>query len=126
MEMVEKHKLLYKFEILFLKLIPMMIALCFFLNTVLSFFGIETEVLSYIASVGLLPLAFLYLSSYVFRFCAYHRMFLHYILVGNLICLYDDKYGIPVDYISYFVIHVALAAIVLFIILYLKFKVCKH
>ena len=117
---------LYKLEILFLKIIPMVLAGCFLANTILSYFGIETEVLSYIAGIGILPLLFIYLSSFVFKFCVYHRMFIYYIFTNNIICFIDDKYEIPISYRSYLVLHLIVAAIFLFIILYLKFKLCKH
>ena len=117
---------LYKLEILFLKIIPMVLAGCFLANTILSYFGIETEVLSYIAGIGILPLLFIYLSSFVFKFCVYHRMFIYYIFTNNVICFIDDKYGIPISCRSYLVLHLIISAIFLFIILYLKFKLCKH
>lgn len=117
---------LYKLEILFLKIIPMVLAGCFLANTILSYFGIETEVLSYIAGIGILPLLFIYLSSFVFKFCIYHRMFIYYIFTNNIICFIDDKYGIPISCRNYLVLHLIAAAIFLFIILYLKFKLCKH
>ena len=104
---------LYKLEILFLKIIPMVLAGCFLANTILSYFGIETEVLSYVAGIGILPLLFIYLSSFVFKFCV-------------IICFIDDKYEIPISCRSYLVLHLIVAAIFLFIILYLKFKLCKH
>ena len=47
----------------------MVLAGCFLANTILSYFGIETEVLSYVAGIGILPLLFIYLSSFVFKFC---------------------------------------------------------
>lgn len=117
---------LYKLEILFLKIIPMVLAGCFLANTILSYFGIETEVLSYIAGIGILPLLFIYLSSFVFKFCAYHRMFIYYIFTNNIICFIDDRYEIPISCRSYLILHLMVAAIFLFIILYLKFKLCKH
>ena len=104
----------------------MVLAGCFLANTILSYFGIETEVLSYIAGIGILPLLFIYFSSFVFKFCVYHRMFIYYIFTNNIICFIDDKYEIPISYRSYLVLHLIIAAIFLFIILYLKFKLCKH
>ena len=116
---------LYKLEILFLKIIPMVLAGCFLANTILSYFGIETEVLSYIAGIGILPLLFIYLSSFVFKFCVYHRMFIYYILVNNVLCFIDDKWGIPISNIEFVLLHIILAGISLFLILFLKFKIWK-
>ena len=74
-----RSKTLYKIEIGLLKIIPMILAGIYLSNTILSYFlNIDLIVLSYIGGISLLPLIFLYLSSYVFRFCIYHRVFLFF------------------------------------------------
>lgn len=127
MQKVESsRKRLYKLEVLALKLIPMIIATCCLLNTLLSYLNIETEILSYLSGIGLLPALFLYLSSLAFKFCIYHRMFIYYIIINNIVCYIDYKYGIPIPDKGYLDLHIFIAGIFLFIILYLKFKLCKH
>ena len=127
MQKVESsRKRLYKLEVLALKLIPMIIATCCLLNSLLSYLNIETEILSYLSGIGLLPTLFLYLSSLVFKFCIYHRMFIYYIIINNIVCYIDYKYGIPIPDKDYLNLHIFIAGIFLFIILYLKFKLCKH
>ena len=113
-------KPLYKIELYLLKVIPMIMAALHLVNTTLFCFGIDLEILSYLGGVSFLTLGFLYLSSYVFRFCEYHRMFLHYVVVSNLICTYDTYIGIPVSDGTLFVVNTSIAGIFLFIILYLK------
>lgn len=39
----------------------------------------------------------MYLSATVFRFCLYHKMFLHYILVTDIINIIDYYVGIPIE-----------------------------
>lgn len=119
-------KLLYKIEIAVLKVIPMIIAGCYFLNTTLSYFGIDTPLFSYIGGLSLLPLIFLWLSSFVFKFCVYHRMFLYYVFVSDVISYYDLYIGIPLDDRNLFVMNEMIAGTFLFLIIILKFKVCKH
>lgn len=119
-------KALYKLELGVLKVIPLVIAGCYFLNTTLSFFDIEAPVFSYIGGLSLLPWLFLYLSSFVFKFCIYHRIPLYYVLVSDCISYYDLWFGLPLDNKELFVLHDILAGFTLFIIIYLKFKVCKH
>lgn len=129
MDVVEKlrrDKLLYKIELGLLKVIPMIIALGYFLNTVFSYFEIEAECLSHMVGLSFLPILFLYVSSYAFRFCEYHRMFLHYIVVNNTITIIDYYYRIPVNNLQLFMIHLIIGGIFLFIILYLKIKLCRH
>lgn len=77
-----KSKNLYKVELYLLKIMPMVIALAYLVNTVSSYFGVDIPILASIAGMSLIPLIFMYISSYVFKFCEYHRMFLHYIAVG--------------------------------------------
>jgi hypothetical protein len=92
------------------------------INTFLSYFCIDIPLFSYIAGISLIPLVFLYVSSYVFRFCEYHRMFLHYIVMNNTISYLDYKIGIPVTNRDLLLIHVFTVGIYLFLILYLYVK----
>lgn len=121
-----KDKTLYKLELYLLKIIPMLLALIAFLNTVLSYFDIDLVIWSYIGSVSLLPLIFLYMSSYVFRFCEYHRMFLHYVVITNALNVYDYYVGIPISDRELIVLHMIITGISLFIILYLYVKSTKR
>ena len=128
MEMEERlvNKLLYKLELYSNKVFPMIIAGIYFMNTVLSYFNIDFQIFSWIAGMSILPTIKLYISSYTYRFCEYHRMFLHYIVVNSCITCYDYYIGIPISARSLFTIHCCIAAIFMFLIIYLKFKVCKN
>lgn len=124
--MEKEHRILYKAELISLKIIPMLLALITLLNTVLSYKGIDIPLLSYIAGVSLLPLLFLYLSSYVFRFCAYHRMFLHYVAVNWILNIVDYYWGIPISDKDMFLVYMAIAGVSLFLILYLYLRHRRH
>ena len=117
-----KSKMLYKIELLLLKTIPMLMALCSVGNSILSYLDIEVVILNYIGGVSILPLIFLYLSSYVFKFCEYHRMFLHYLLITDIINVYDYHVGFPLDDLEYLCLHMIVTAISLFMVLYLYMK----
>ena len=117
-----KSKILYKTQLCLLKVIPMVMAFIFWINTVLSYFDIDLEVFSYIGSCSIITVVYLYISSCVFRFCEYHRMFLHYVCIIWLINIYDYYIGIPVDDISMLMIYQIITGICLFIILYLYAK----
>lgn len=118
-------KYLYKIELYVLKIIPMLLALCSFLNTTLFYFGINLPILTYIGGVSFLTLGFLYLSSYVFKFCGYHRMFLHYILVVNVISYIDMEFNIPISNFNLLIVYAIIAFISMIIIL-IKFKNEKY
>ena len=117
-----KSKIFYKTQLCLLKVIPMVMAFIFWINTVLSYFNIDLEVFSYIGSCSIITMVYLYISSYVFRFCEYHRMFLHYVCIIWLINIYDYYIGIPVDDISMLMIYQIITGICLFTILYLYAK----
>lgn len=114
-----RSKYLYKAVLVMLKMIPMLLALFNMANTVLGFLGIECHWISFFGGVSFLTLTFLYLASYVFQFCACHRMFLHYILVTNILSVIDYEYGIPVSNLNLFRIYVIILGLFLFFVLYL-------
>lgn len=118
-----RSKTLYKIEIWLLKIIPMVLAGIYLSNTILSYFlDIDLIILSYIGGISLLPLIFLYLSSYVFRFCIYHRVFLHYITINELILILDTHIGLPISDLEYFCLQMSIFGISLFLFLYLYVK----
>ena len=118
-----RSKTLYKVEIGLLKIIPMILAGIYLSNTILSYFlDIDLVLLSYIGGISLLPLIFLYLSSYVFRFCIYHRVFLHYISINELILILDTHIGLPISDLEYFCLQMSIFGISLFLFLYLYVK----
>ena len=119
-----KRKSLHKIELGLLKIIPMLLAFMYLSNSILYYFNIDCTIFSYIGGVSLLPLLFLYLSSYVFQFCEYHRMFLHYIVIINCINIYDYHIGIPINDLNYISLQLIITGIMLFITLYL-YKIKK-
>ena len=122
-----RSKTLYKIEIGLLKIIPMILAGIYLSNTILSYFlDIDLVLLSYIGGISLLPLIFLYLSSYVFRFCIYHRVFLHYISINEIILILDTHIGLPISDLEYFCLQMNIFGLSLFLFLYLYVKSNKE
>lgn len=117
-----RNRDLYKIELYLLKVMPMLLAAIYLVNTVLSYYDIVVLALSYIGGLSFIPLVFMYISSYVFRFCSYHRMFLHYIVINDLINLIDYHYTLPISDWELLILHMSIAGISLFIILYLYVK----
>lgn len=101
----------------------MLLAVLSLLNTILAYCYIDVPILSYIGGVSFLTLAFLYLTSYAFKFCEYHRMFLHYCVIINILNIIDYEYDIPIDTKSLFIVHMIITGVCLFLILY--FKRCR-
>lgn len=118
--MEEKTIKLHRALLISLKVIPMLLAMTALLNTTFSYFDIESEYLSYIMAA--LVLAFLYIASYAFRFCEYHRMFLHYFVINLILNTWDYYWGIPVSDKGLFLLYMSITGISLFLILYLYLK----
>lgn len=92
-----KSKNLYKVELYLLKIMPMVIALAYLVNTVSSYFGVDIPILASIAGMSL-------------------------IAVNDIINIYDWYIGISVTNRELFVLHMSITGISLFIILYLYVK----
>lgn len=98
-------KLLYKVEILLLKFIPFILAIFQFIYTICFIVNVSVPIIAELASVSLIPLVFLYVSSYVFKFCEYHRMPLHYIVSNNILNSLDYHFQLAVSDYNIIIIH---------------------
>lgn len=117
-----RSKILYKIQLYLLKVIPMVMAFICLLNTTLSYFDIDVPILSYISSNSILTIMFLYISSYVFKFCEYHRMFMHYNTLMWILNIYDMYIGVPLSDRDILSLYLMITGLFLFIILYLYVK----
>lgn len=117
-----RSKYLYKIELYLLKIIPVIISILYFINMVLSYFDIHLESLSPIGGISFLPWLFLYVSSFVFKFCIYHRMFLYYIAIAEAVCWYDYKLNIPISDRNFLHLHLILFLLTIILVVYFKFK----
>lgn len=103
-----------------LKIIPMILAGSYAVNTFLDFAGIHLKVIAHL--FVFLLVGFIYIASYLLKFCEYHRMFLHYVVIIYLINCIDYYIGIPFNDYQLFALYSLITIISLFIILYLKIK----
>ena len=122
--MIEKQ--LYKLELLLIKSLPLGIALCYLLNSILSYFKINAPILSYLGGMSILPIVFILVSSFVFKFCVYHRLPIYYIIVSDILNYYDLYIGIPVSNRRLFILNMIIAGIFIILIVITKAKICKH
>ena len=110
-----KHKLL----IFVLKILPAIMAGSYVIEMISIFLGFGTQVLVNFIGMIVAPILFMYLASYVFKFCEYHRMFLHYIVVCNIIDSIDASFRLPVGDAEFIMIHLFLMFITMVIVLIL-------
>ena len=103
-----------------LKLIPMVLTGLQAINTIISYFGIHIKALAHCFVFCLI--GFIYIASYLLKFCEYHRMFLHYFVVIHIINIIDCYIGIPISDYNLFILYSIITIISLFLILYFKIK----
>ena len=114
----------YKHFLIFIKVVPMILSFIYFIEIILTHFKIEHQLLSILSFASMFTLGFYYFASYIFQFCEYHRMFLHYvsfITIYNIIDLFVD---IPFKDSCIFTILMVITFIFLVLTLYkyLKYK----
>ena len=121
-----KSKTLYKVFLILLKALPVFLALTFVINSVLAYHNIDVYTLSYIGGISFMPLLFIYMATYVFKFCTCHRIFLHYTLLSNILSVYDYYIGIPLSNITMLTIYLLGFFLALIIVLLLHLKHIKN
>ena len=113
----------YKLLLVLLKYIPILISLVYVLNTFATYVGIDIPAANNIAGMSLLTWIFVYIATIVFKFCIYHRMFLYYILIVNIINIIDYYIGIPISDFQLLMLHSIITGISIFVILFLYIRV---
>lgn len=116
----------YKILVTHTKILPIVLAFFHLLNCVLAYFNFDSIALNYVAGISILPIIYLYHSSFVFKLCNYYRMFLHYCIVINVINVYDFYIGIPISNLQLLELVVSITILTMFMIIYMKFfSKCK-
>lgn len=113
---------MYKLELLCVKYVPIIIAAIVLLNAILAHFDVYVDELNYIADTSFLTLIPMYISSIVYKFCKYHRMFIHYILTHKIVATIDMYIGIPLEDGMLLLLYLIIAGIFAFLALYLHQK----
>lgn len=99
--MVDK---LHKYFLICLKYAPMLIALAYFINAILSCIGVKLWILQDIFFLSPITALFILCASVVFKFCIWHRLPIYYCMVLHIIS-YIDYYTnfLMVDNIALFI-----------------------
>ena len=121
----KKDRLLKRVNIWLLKVLPMVISTMYLLHTVLTLTGKDFPPLKYLGGMSLIPLLYIYISSFVFKFCIYHRLFLYYIFVYNVLKIVDYYIVFPHSDKVIIGIDLGVAGLFVFMLLYLKIKICR-
>ena len=121
---VNNHKIL----LILLKYLPVALGVEYFLATVLQYFDVEVGYLSYGFYIGLVPLIFIFVCSYVFKFCEYHRIYLYYIILNEVMNIINYNVELNITDTAFIRIHIIVffIATLLTTILYLYGRKDKH
>jgi hypothetical protein len=126
-----KSKTLYKITLLTLKMLPMIMSFSYLIMFVLANTVEDWVIIPHILGTVIAPLAFVYLTSYVFRFCAFHRMFIHYYAFVELLNVTDYYVRIPISDEAITLLHDSvtiiflISVVITYIIKYKKDKCLK-
>lgn len=112
------NKILYKSILVFLKVIPFIISLGYFINVIYALSDTALVILGYFLHTSILNWVFLYLASFVFQFCLLHRLPLYYIALNDILVVIDEYIGIPVNNDTLYYIHIVIALLFLIGIIY--------
>ena len=117
---------IYKLELICIKYIPIIVALLSLLDNILMYCDISLDILSYIAGASILTTIPMYISSYVYKFCKYHRMFIHYIVVNKVIAMIDNYIIIPLSDFYLLLFNMIIAGIFFIFCIVLSLKIWRE
>ena len=118
-----KSKELYKLTLSTLKILPMIMCFSYLIMFVLANTIEDLVIIPHLLGTVIAPLVFLYLTSYVFKFCAFHRMFIHYYAFIELLNVTDYYIRIPISDEAITLLHDSVT--IVFLILAVIAYICK-
>lgn len=119
------RKLMYKLELVSVKYTPIIVAFSILIGLILSYLEIAMPLIDTLFGASIIATIPMYISSYTYKFCSYHRMFIHYIVLVHLIDTCDILIGIPLDDFNLLILYLIITGIFLLLILYYHQK-CKN
>ena len=119
------RKLMYKLELVSVKYTPIIVAFSILIGLIFSYLEIAVPLIDTLFGASIIATIPMYISSYTYKFCSYHRMFIHYIVLVHLIDTCDILIGIPLDDFNLLILYLIITGIFLLLILYYHQK-CKN
>ena len=116
------NKNLYKLTIITLKFLPIVMASAFMISNIIHITIIQ--IICHIIGINVAQFLFIYLTSYAFKFCNYHRIFIHYLVLIETINVIDWYIGIPVSDKAMQITHIVIS--VVFIVIAVKMYYNKN
>ena len=91
------HRQEMKVLSIIVKYLPVLMALMYFINSMLSLLDIYTSIISYNFYCGFVPLFLIYMCCAVLHYCPQYKAYLGYIAINNLINWLDYESGFTED-----------------------------
>ena len=114
-------KLKSKIFILLVKYCPFILIIEEILYSWLSYLSIPCDIITYFGNSSLLNIVYLYIGSYVFKFCKYYRIALISIVVVNILVLIDTYYRFSLSDLNMLRLYVII--LLLGLLSFIKFKI---
>lgn len=105
----------YRIATIIIKYFPMLIAILYLLESILSCFSIECLVLGLLDNMSLLPIILILSMSFLLKFCIWHRLPIYYVMVINTINIIDYYFKIPLNSAVMLSIYLIIALVFIFI-----------
>lgn len=127
MEEMSKNLLSHKFLLILIKYIPHIIALFYGIYNILGICGIDFIVAGYFVHMSVLSWIFMYLLSFIFRYCYVHRLPLYYILSSEILTISDYLLNYSIEESIIIMLNLVLIFITIFgyTFYYIKYKLKK-
>lgn len=103
------NKNLYKLTIITLKFLPIVMASAFMISNVIHIAIVQ--MICHIIGLNIAQFLFIYLTSYAFKFCNYHRIFIHYLVLIETINAIDWYIGIPISDKAMEITHIVISVV---------------
>ena len=113
---------LYKFTIQLLKILPMIMSFSYLVMFLLFEYAERYVIIPHIIGTVIAPLLFLYLTSYVFKFCFYHRIFLHYYAFISILNVSDHYRCNPLSMGVSTFIHDSVTILFIIVVVFIYYK----
>jgi len=120
-----KNLLSHKFLLILIKYIPHIIAFFYAIYNILGLLGIDFIIAGYFIHMSLLPWIFMYLLSFIFKYCYVHRFPLYYILCSEVLTTSDYLLNYSIEESTILMANLTLIACMIFGYTFYYTK-CRH
>lgn len=103
------NKNLYKLTIITLKFLPIVMASAFMISNIIHITIVQ--IICHIIGLNVAQFLFIYLTSYAFKFCNYHRIFIHYLVLIETINIIDWYIEIPISDKAMQITHIVISVV---------------